>query len=406
MGKEQLGIRRTLALEAARLLNKSLRKEHPLRQVFWESTVRCNIYCRHCGSDCRKDPPLPSLKGRESSPFKGELERVFDMPREDFFRVLDGLAKKQNPGEVDIILGGGEPLVREDVVECAKGISERGFPWGMVTNGLYLTPEMFRDLRRAGLCSITVSLDGLEEQHTWLRRHPDCFRMASQAIDMIVRDGTLAYDIMTCVHQHNYDTLPQLRDFLIGKGVKDWRLTTIFPVGRGAQDKDLQLTGEQLKGLFGFIRETRREGKIHASYGCEGFLGPYEGDVRDWMFRCSAGVTVASVLVDGGISACTSIRSNYRQGNIYEDDFMDVWEHRFQPHRNHDWMKTGDCKDCRYWRYCEGNGLHLRDDEGRLLLCHMKRMEPHHQARLDDQRESQPFPGERGETNGKRLNGK
>ena len=124
------------------------------------------------------------------------------------------------------------------------------------------------------------------------------------------------------------------------------------------------------------------------------------------MFRCSAGVTVASVLVDGGISACTSIRSNYRQGNIYEDDFMDVWEHRFQPHRNHDWMKTGDCKDCRYWRYCEGNGLHLRDDEGRLLLCHMKRMEPHHQARLDDQRESQPFPGERGETNGKRLNGK
>ena len=337
---EKLGLRRKMALEAARLLNKSLRQEHRLRQVFWESTVRCNIHCRHCGSDCRQASTVP------------------DMPREDFFRVLDNIAQKQNPNEVFII----------------QGISDRGFPWGMVTNGLYLTPELFKLLRKAGLCSITVSLDGLEEQHTWLRRHPDCFRMASQAIDMIVADRTLVYDVMTCVHQHNYDTLPQLRDYLINKGVTDWRLATIFPVGRGAQDKDLQLTGEQMRGLLDFIRQTRKEGKIHASYGCEGFLGPYEGDVRDWMFRCTAGVTVASVLVDGSISACTNIRHNYKQGNIYEDDFMDVWEHRFLPHRNHDWMKRDDCKDCKYWRYCEGGGLHLRDDKGRLLLCHMKRI--------------------------------
>ena len=352
----KLGIRRTLALELARQQNKNLRREHPLRQVFWESTVRCNIHCRHCGSDCRQVSSTP------------------DMPKEDFFRVLDNIAQKRNPGDVFIILGGGEPLVREDVVECAKGISQRGFPWGMVTNGLYLTPELFAQLREAGLCSVTVSLDGLEEQHTWLRRHPDCFRMASQAIDMIVADGVVAYDVMTCVHQHNYDTLPQLRDYLINKGVTDWRLATIFPVGRGAQDKDLQLTGEQMRGLLDFIRQTRKEGQIHASYGCEGFLGPYEGEVRDWMFRCSAGVTIASVLVDGSISACTSIRYNYKQGNIYEDDFMDVWEHRFELHRNHEWMKRDDCKDCRFWRYCEGNGLHLRDDDGRLLLCNLKKV--------------------------------
>lgn len=345
-----------MALEAARLLNKSLRHEHPLRQVFWESTVRCNIHCRHCGSDCRQVSSTP------------------DMPKEDFFHVLDNIARKRNPGEVFVILGGGEPLVREDVVECAKGISERGFPWGMVTNALYLTPELFHKLKDAGLCSMTISLDGLEEQHTWLRRHPDCFRMASQAIDMVVKDGTVVYDIMTVVHQHNYNTLPQLRDFLISKGVTDWRLATIFPVGRGAQDKDLQLSGEQMRGLLDFIRQTRKEGRIHASYGCEGFLGAYEGEVRDWMFRCAAGITVASVLVDGSISACTSIRHNYKQGNIYEDDFMDVWEHRFEPHRNHDWMKTDDCKGCKYWRYCEGNGLHLRNDDGKLLLCHMKRM--------------------------------
>jgi len=356
MKAEKLGLRRRVALELARQLTGSLRREHPLRQLFWESTLRCNIHCRHCGSDCRQAAAVP------------------DMPREDFFRVLDGIAARRNAGDVFVIIGGGEPLVREDIVDCAQGIAERGFPWGMVTNGLYLTPELFARLREAGLCSITISLDGLEEQHTWLRRHPDCFRMASQAIDMIVEDGALVYDVMTCVHQHNIDTLPQLRDYLIGKGVTDWRLATIFPVGRGAQDKDLQLTPDQLKDLFDFIRQTRREGQIHASYGCEGFLGAYEGDVRDWMFRCTAGVTVASVLVDGSISACTSIRHNYRQGNIYRDDFMDVWEHRYQPHRTFQWRRTGECKDCRQWRYCRGNGMHLRDNEGNNILCHMKRL--------------------------------
>ena len=38
-------------------------------------------------------------------------------------------------------------------------------------------------------------------------------------------------------------------------------------------------------------------------------------------------------------------------------------------------MKKDACAKCRYWRYCEGNGMHLRDDDGRLLVCHMERIE-------------------------------
>ena len=34
-------------------------------------------------------------------------------------------------------------------------------------------------------------------------------------------------------------------------------------------------------------------------------------------------------MADGAIGACTSIRTDYHQGNIYEDDFMEVWEKRF-----------------------------------------------------------------------------
>lgn len=122
-------------------------------------------------------------------------------------------------------------------------------------------------------------------------------------------------------------------------GVRHWRLFTIFPVGRAAHYPDFQLEDKDFNGLMEFIRQTRQEGKIMASYGCEGFLGSYEAEVRDGFYTCNAGISVASVLADGSISACPSIRSNYSQGSIYKDDFMEVWENRFQPFRDRAWMK-------------------------------------------------------------------
>ena len=29
---------------------------------------------------------------------------------------------------------------------------------------------------------------------------------------------------------------------------------------------------------------------------------------------------------------------------------------------------------CKYFRYCQGNGMHLRDNEGKLLVCHLNRL--------------------------------
>lgn len=39
--------------------------------------------------------------------------------------------------------------------------------------------------------------------------------------------------------------------------------------------------------------------------------------------------------------------------------------------RNREWMRRGPCASCRHWRYCEGNGMHLRDSEGNLMHCHL-----------------------------------
>ena len=169
--------------------------------------------------------------------------------------------------------------------------------------------------------------------------------------------------------------LEAMTEFLLSIGVRRWRLFTVFPVGRAAKDQELQLSNEDFRGVMDFIKGTRKEGRIRLNYGCEGFLGNYEGEVRDYFFACQAGVSVGSVLVDGAISACPSIRADYHQGNIYQDDFMEVWNTRYQPYRDREWMRKGECGDCQFFRYCKGSGMHLRDGNGELLFCHLKRIQ-------------------------------
>jgi radical SAM enzyme (rSAM/lipoprotein system) len=248
------------------------------------------------------------------------------------------------------------------------------FPWGIVSNGLLMTPKKIDGLLRAGLHSATISLDGFEDDHEWMRGVKGSFSNASQAIAILANEPTIKFDVVTCVNNRNYEKLGDLKEYLISIGLKSWRLFTVFPVGRASQDPDLQLSNERFRGLMEFIKDTRKEGRIMASYGCEGFLGEYEGLVRDNLFTCQAGLSVSSVMIDGSISACASIRSDFSQGNIYKDDFIDVWENHYQLYRDRSWMKKGQCADCKYFRYCQGNGMHLRDENGDLILCHLSRL--------------------------------
>lgn len=353
-----LSIRKRLALEIARKIRNNRKELHPLKQLFWECTQRCNLHCKHCGSDCRRISDIP------------------DMPAEDFLRVIDSITPHVNPNEVNVVITGGEPLMRDYLEDIGLSLYRRGYPWGLVSNGLYLTAARLQSLMEAGLHAVTISLDGFADDHNWMRGHPDSYSKAMNAIRMLVHERELVWDVVTCVNRFNYPYLDKLKASLYSIGVRHWRLFTIFPVGRAAEHPEFQLTDEEFTGVMEFIKHARKEKKMHVNYGCEGFLGSYEGDVRDYFFSCNAGVSVGSILADGSISACPSIRSNFSQGNIYKDDFMDVWENRFQPFRNREWMKKGSCADCGFFRYCEGNGMHLRDDKGELLFCHFKRLHP------------------------------
>jgi len=343
-------LKKLILLEKNKRINDQRKKTHQLQQLFWECTLKCNLKCLHCGSDCRVD------------------EMRQDMPFKDFEKVLDDVSQIVNPRDLLVITTGGEPLVRSDIVECGRRITDKGFLWGMVSNGLLLTEEKLDELIAAGLKTIAISLDGFSENHNWMRGNERSFDCAVRAVKALC-NSCITWDVITCVNKRNIDSLVQFKDFLYGIGVRQWRLFTIFPAGRAKDNPDLILDSGQFCRVMDFIVETRKDGKIDLSYSCEGFLGDYENKVRSYQYFCQAGINVASVLSDGSISGCLSIRSQYNQGNIYTDSFSQVWQNKFQIYRNHSWMKTGMCEKCDMWRYCEGNGMHLRDNQGDLLLC-------------------------------------
>lgn len=351
------GLRKRLALRIFSDLYREKVAAHRLDTLFWECTLRCNLNCRHCGSDCRAESSVP------------------DMPLADFLRVLDEeITPHVDPAQLFLIFSGGEVLMRSDLEEAGREVTRRGYPWGMVTNGLALDEQRLQRLVEAGLRSITVSLDGFEEEHNAMRRNPNSFRKAIAAIRAIGRYPQLAFDVVTCVTPSLVDRLPAMAEMLQREGVQEWRLFSIFPMGRAKQDGALQLAPSDFRRMLDFIRAMRREGKMQVSYACEGFLGDYEAEVRDHFYQCAAGVSVASIRVDGAISGCTSIRADYHQGNIYKDRFWEVWERRFDRFRNREWMRKGACADCRMFRYCQGGGMHLRDEKGELLYCHYEKL--------------------------------
>jgi radical SAM protein with 4Fe4S-binding SPASM domain len=277
-----------------------------------------------------------------------------------------------NSDTITIVITGGEPLLRKDLVLCGRTLREHGFHWGIVTNGYVYTPDIHSRLLAAGMGAITLSLDGLENSHNWLRSNKKSFENALRALDLIVSSKGLPYDVVTCVNRKNINELPALKNFLISKKTKAWRLFTIAPIGRAANNNDMVLTPGELKQLMDFIVSSRMGDKdnIDVKFSCEAYVGNYEKQVRDSYFFCRAGINIASVLIDGSMSACPNINRNFAQGNIYHEDFLEVWDNRFEIMRNRNWMKTGICKNCGDYKKCNGGAMHLwNEKKDTIITC-------------------------------------
>jgi radical SAM protein with 4Fe4S-binding SPASM domain len=338
----------------------ALSRSHPLHHLLWETTQKCNLNCKHCGSSCT------AFSDRTSELTLNEIT--------DVFREISSCYR---PSSVFVGITGGEPLCREDLFEATDCINSLGFNWGMVTNGYDVTEDVVDLARRTGMKSLSISLDGARpETHNWLRGREDSFQRALNAVNLFSEANFLrVLEVITVVHKHNIGELGDILNLLRGLGVRRWRVTPVFPSGRATAQQNFLLRGAELRSLLDFVKDTRRiEKDVQVSFSEEGYLGlEYEHQVRDYCYACLSGITVATILANGDVTGCADLPRSLVQGNVREDTFRDIWENRFSVFRDRSWMRVGNCIDCQSWTYCRGNSLHLWNHaENVPKVCHLQ----------------------------------
>jgi radical SAM protein with 4Fe4S-binding SPASM domain len=336
---------------------------YDLKYFFWEATRRCNLRCLHCGSEC--------VETKQSS----------EASAPSIVTVFRDIASSFDPARVMVAVTGGEPLLRTDLFEILEEIQRLGFPWGMVSNGMLMDKKMLNRCVKSGMKTVSISLDGPERIHNWLRGNPRSFRQAVDALERLVgRRELQSVECITCVHTFNIETLEQVRHILVDVGVDAWRLLTVFPKGRALLNPALVVNRDLLLRLFEYIAARRADSpSMLISYSEEGFIGPgWESAVRDHKFECSAGRTVGGLLADGSFSACPSLSRSWIQGHLNEVSFPVAWKTRYAPMRSREDLRCGVCMDCSVWEGCNGGSLHLRDSvHSKLSVCHYRLLHGH-----------------------------
>jgi cyclic pyranopterin phosphate synthase len=164
-------------------------------------TQRCNLRCIYCHAEGERSP---------------EAELSLEDIRE-ILRVAAGLGMRS------VKFTGGEPLIREDILDIVRAVPE-GLESSMTTNGILLAGYA-RNLKDAGLSRINVSLDSLD---------PECYRE-------ITGHDRLS-DVLAGIEAALHAGLTPIKlNMVILKGINEDEVDAFLKYVRGNRDLILQL---------------------------------------------------------------------------------------------------------------------------------------------------------------------
>lgn len=354
VGAEGDGLRYDSAAESSKPQISERKQRRPV--VVWNLTKQCNLYCSHCYAAADTDTAPSELSTAEGK------------------RLLDDLAAYEVPV---VLFSGGEPLVRDDLVELVSYADEQGIRPVLSTNGTLLTREKARELRNVGLQYAGISVDGLPERN-------DAFRGQDGAFDAAVRGIRACLDIglktglRYTITEQNAADLRGVVDLLHEEGVNRFCFYHLDYGGRGADIVDVDLSPEAkreaVKQLCDLTRAYHDQGDeietlLVGNYADAAYLVEYAqrvfGDaaaerVYDYLQRNGGdptGERVADVDYQGNVHL-TQFWQGYSLGNVRDRPFSAIWEDESNPLLRRLRERTehlrGRCAHCQYREICRG----------------------------------------------------
>jgi radical SAM protein len=189
--------------------------------VIWETTRACALACVHCRAEAipRRDPA--------------------ELTTEEGCRLIDRVAAFGIPPPI-LVLTGGDPLRRPDIVDLVAYARRRGVTVSLTPSGTAaVTEEKLRALRDAGLDRLAVSLDGATAAaHDTFRGVRGSHRHTMRILERARALG-LPLQVNTTVCRQTVDELPALVPQIEATQPVLWALFFLIPVGRAQASQAL-----------------------------------------------------------------------------------------------------------------------------------------------------------------------
>ena len=250
--------------------------------VSFEVTDACTCWCKHC------DHGGPRDESRNLKP-------------PQYARYMDAL----RPCVVQI--SGGEPLMREDVVQIVRAIKGcRRPPYTiLVSNWSLMTEDKYLALRRAGVDQFSVSLDFPDERHDDFRVHPGLFRHLSELIPSLAKLGYDDIVLNSCITSENVAEIEAIADTAEAWGV-NLCYSAYSPRRTGCRDYFLN-TPEQLGQMNELLdRVERRRDSTNWIVNSRSTLDATRRYFADaGAPGCTAGLRFLVVTSDGALQPCS-----------------------------------------------------------------------------------------------------
>lgn len=324
---------------------------HRTSYAVWEITLKCNLACSHCGS-------------------RAGNARTKELSTEE---ALDLVKQMAEIGIKEVTLIGGEAFLRPDWLEIAKAINDAGMLCGMTTGGYGISLETARKMKRAGIRTVSVSIDGLESTHDRLRGRKGSWTYAFKTMSHLRKAG-ITFGCNTQINRLSAPEFPRIYECIRDAGARAWQIQLTVPMGNAADNADILLQPYELLDIYPMIarvaRRAYREGVQIQPGNNIGYYGPYErllrgrGNEQEFSFwqGCAAGLSTLGIEADGAIKGCPSLPTNaYTGGNIRERSLRDIVENTEELRLNlgagtpegtkHLW---GFCKTCEFAELCRG----------------------------------------------------
>ncbi len=201
-------------------------------------TYRCQCNCVHCAA---------TAHGGSGDEFSTtELKSL--------------ISQAARLGVLEIILSGGEPLLREDLDEIIRHAARLGLLTRINTNGLLLDRARARRLNRAGLTQCAVSIDAADaETHDRVRRLPGTFEAAVRGVRALRNEGVPCQLFTYAGSESVPDGLRRVIE--LGRRLGVLGIFVFFPmaVGRWEGRYDRVLTAAQRRA----VRELQDVSLVH-----------------------------------------------------------------------------------------------------------------------------------------------